>query len=298
MKTLQTSCSTFITENMKVITESERIRKSREAALELLLGSGRHDCLTCEQNGECELQSASYYHGIDRDTIEYSEKYREIDKTSEFITIDRNKCILCGRCVEACNKTVVNQVLSFGYRGYDTEVIVDIDMNMGESSCVQCGECSQICPTGAIIDTYAIGKAQSWELEKVETVCPYCGVGCKVELHIDRKKNKIVKVKGVEGAPANDGMLCVKGRYGFDFVGHEERLTTPLIKENGKFREASWDEAISLVATKLLGIKEKYGADSIMALASAKVTNEENYTFQKMIRSGLKTNNIDHCARL
>ena len=130
------------------------------------------------------------------------------------------------------------------------------------------------------------------------SVCPYCGVGCKLELHVDRKKNEIVRITGAEGAPTNNGMLCVKGRYGYDFVGHPDRLTTPLIKENGKFREASWDEAITLVAGKLAEIKQKHGADALMGLCSAKVTNEENYTFQKFFRTAIGTNNIDHCARL
>jgi predicted molibdopterin-dependent oxidoreductase YjgC len=170
-------------------------------------------------------------------------------------------------------------------------------INEKSKTCVQCGECSQICPVGAIIDKNAIGKGRLWELDKVETVCPYCGVGCKLNLHIDRKINKIVKVSGVEGSPTNDGMLCVKGRYGFDFVAHEDRLTTPLIKENGEFREASWEEAIGLVASKLTSIRDEHGADTIMALASAKVLNEENYTFQKLIRTGIGTNNLDHCAR-
>jgi formate dehydrogenase major subunit len=169
---------------------------------------------------------------------------------------------------------------------------------MGESSCVQCGECVQLCPVGAIIDKKAIGKGRPWELKKVDTVCPYCGVGCQITLHINEKTNKIVRVTGVEKSSPNDGMLCVKGRYGYDFVNAEERLTTPLIRKNGQLQSATWEEAISLVASKFKDIKEKHGSDAIAGLSSAKVTNEENFAFQKFMRREVGTNNVDHCARL
>jgi formate dehydrogenase major subunit len=200
--------------------------------------------------------------------------------------------------VEACNNTVTNEVLGFMHRSNHTAISFDDDKLMGESSCVQCGECAQICPVGALTDKLSMGQARYWEVEKVQSVCPYCGVGCKLEIHVDRASNKIVRINGVEGAPTNDGMLCVKGRYGYDFVGHPDRLKTPLIKENGVFREASWDEATTLVAQRLGEIKQKHGADKIMGLASAKVTNEENFVFQKFFRTALGTNNLDHCARL
>ena len=298
MRGLQTSCSVPVREGMVVNTVSQSALNAQKLVIDLMLSSGTHDCLACEQNGSCELQDAAYFLGIERASVQYGEINREFDTSSEFVYVERNKCISCGRCVAACNTTVVNQVLDFGHRGHHTEIVFDTDKKMGESTCVQCGECSQMCPVGAIVDKNARGKGRPWDLKKVESVCPYCGVGCKLELHVDPRTNKIVKVRGVEDAPTNKGMLCVKGRYGFDFVGHPDRLTTPLIKENGQFREASWEEAIELVATKLTEVKEKYGADSIMGMASAKVTNEENYTFQKLIRTGIGTNNVDHCARL
>ncbi len=298
MRGLQTSCSIPVKEGMVVNSQSETALQAQRLVIDLMLSTGKHDCLACEQNGSCELQDAAYFLGIERPSLQYADIDRGMDQTSEFISVDRDKCISCGRCVAACNGTVVNQVLDFGMRGHSTEIVFNTNETMADSECVQCGECAQICPVGAITDKNAIGKGRVWELDKVSSVCPYCGVGCKLELIVDRKKNEIIKVAGAEDGPANNGMLCVKGRFGFDFVGHEDRLTTPLIKENGKFREAGWDEAIDLVVSRLGSIKEKYGSDSIMALSSAKVTNEENYTFQKLIRTGFKTNNVDHCARL
>jgi formate dehydrogenase major subunit len=215
------------------------------------------------------------------------------------IVFDHRKCIQCGRCIEADNCTVVQEVLSFGYRALETKVICDEDLPMGQSSCVQCGECVQICPVGALIDKKSIGKGRPWELQTVETICPYCGVGCQITLHINAKTNKIVKVSGVEGSPTNDGMLCVKGRYGYDFVNSDERLTTPLIRDQkGQLQEATWEDAISLVAKTFRGIQEEHGPDAIAGLSSAKVSNEENFAFQKFMRREIGTNNVDHWARL
>jgi formate dehydrogenase major subunit len=190
-------------------------------------------------------------------------------------------------------------VLDFGFRALETKVICDEDLPMGQSTCVQCGECSQICPVGAILDKKAMGKGRVWEFRKAHTVCPYCGVGCQLTLHIDPTTDEIVKVTGIEGAPANDGTLCVKGRYGYEFVNSPERLPTPLIRDkNGQLQPAAWDEALTFVAEKFNAIKAQHGGDAIAGLASAKVTNEENFAFQKFMRREVGTNNVDHCARL
>ncbi|MCD6112061.1 MAG: (2Fe-2S)-binding protein [Bacteroidales bacterium] len=299
MRGLQTSCSVLAKDGMVVTSNSENVLDAQRLVVDLLLSTGRHNCLSCEKNGNCDLQKAAYYLGIEVGSFQYADMKPDIDDSSEFIQIDRSKCISCGRCIAACNNVVVNNVLNFGYRGHETQIVFDTNLPMGGSSCVQCGECSQLCPVGAIIDKRAVGKGREWEFDKVETICPYCGVGCNLELNVDRKTNSIVKIRGVEDAPTNEGMLCVKGRYGFDFVGSDERLTTPLIKDaDGEFREASWEEATDLIVEKLSFIRDTYGPDTIMGLTSAKATNEENYTFQKLIRTALKTNNVDHCARL
>jgi predicted molibdopterin-dependent oxidoreductase YjgC len=301
MRGLQTACSVDASEGMVVITENEKIIEARKLVVNMLLANGQHNCLACESNGECELQEAAYKLGIETPAFIVDEDdLPEVDDSGEMIVMDHRKCIQCGRCIEADNKTVVHEVLDFGYRAHKTKVICDNGLPMGKSSCVQCGECSQVCPVGAIIDKKSIGKGRPWELKKVDTICPYCGVGCKLTLHVDKRLNKIVKVTGVEGAPTNDGMLCVKGRYGYDFVGSDERLTTPMIREakGGELKPVTWEEANSYIANKFLAIKKQHGSNAIAGLASAKVTNEENYAFQKFFRAVVGNHNVDHCARL
>ncbi len=300
MRGLQTSCSVAAKDGMVVQTNTEDILAAQKMVINLLLANGQHNCLSCEANGDCELQEAAYYLGIEvpQFFIEPAE-IPQNDDSSEFIVMDHKKCIKCGRCIVGDNCTVVNEVLDFGFRGQETKVICDDDLPMKDSTCVQCGECVQLCPVGAIIDKKAIGKGRAWELTQVDTICPYCGVGCQITLHINEKANRIVKVTGVEGAPTNDGMLCVKGRYGYEFVNSDERLTTPLIRgKNGQLQEAGWEDAISLIAKKFTDIKKNHGPDAIAGLASAKVTNEENFAFQKFMRREIGTNNVDHCARL
>ena len=299
MRGLQTACTTIAADGMVVKTATEEILVAQKMIVNLLLANGQHNCLACEANGNCELQNVAYYLGIETPAFIIESTPPDIDDSSEMIVFDHRKCIQCGRCIEADNCTVVQDVLGFGFRALQTKVICDEDLPMGQSSCVQCGECSQICPVGAIIDKKSMGKGRPWELKKVDTVCPYCGVGCQLTLHINEKINKIVKITGVEKSPTNDGMLCVKGRYGYDFVNSEERLTTPLIRDSrGQLQEATWEEAITLVANRLNQIKKESGADAIAGLSSAKCTNEENYAFQKFMRREIGTNNVDHCARL
>lgn len=299
MRSLQTACSVPAKEGMEVTTKNEEIIEAQKMFINLLLAEGQHNCLSCEANGDCELQEACYYLGIEVPAFYMTPGDITYDPSSEMIIRELGKCIKCGRCIEGCNKTVVNEVLDFGFRGKEVEVICDDNKPMGNSSCVQCGECVQLCPTGALIDKNAKGKGRPWELKKVNTVCPYCGVGCQLNLHVDEKKNKIIRVTGVEGSPTNNGMLCVKGRYGFDFVNSKERLLKPLIRDkDGLFKEAEWEDALSYISKKFSEIKEKNGPDAICGLASAKVTNEDNFIFQKFMRTVVGTNSLDHCARL
>jgi formate dehydrogenase major subunit len=295
---LVTSCSTAVTEGMEIVTDSSRVLEAQRFVILLAIESGTHDCLLCEKSGNCELQDAAYHLKIETEDIrkiEYPPDYLDYEDSSAFIRVDHNRCILCGRCVEACNHVVVNRVMKVMGRGYDAQIGFDCNDPMRESSCVQCGECTQICPVGALTNKKSIGKGRVWEMEKVRTTCPYCGVGCQLNLHV--KDGRIMMVTGVENGSPNKGRLCVKGRYGYDFIYAEDRLTMPLIRENGDFREASWDEALDLVADKFKKIIATDGPDSIAGVSCARSTNEDSYQMQKLFRSVLKTNNIDHCAR-
>jgi predicted molibdopterin-dependent oxidoreductase YjgC len=294
-RNLVASCTAPAAHNMVVRTDTPRVVKARKMNLELLLASGHHYCATCEADGDCLLQELAYKYKIE--TVRYPEsptKYQT--EVNSLITRDFSRCILCGRCVQACNEVQVNQAISYGYRGTDSKIVTTGDRPYANSDCVFCGECVQVCPVGALISTQSRFKGKAWEFEKVRTTCPYCGVGCQMYLHV--KDNKVLKVTGVEDVGPNYGSLCVKGRFGYDFINDPGRLETPLVRENGELREASWDEALSIVAKKLTQIKAETGPDSIMVLSSARVTNEENYLVQKFARAVIGTNNVDHCARL
>ncbi len=294
-RNLQTSCSLMPTDGMQVQTASQRVLDARRAVVNLLLANGNHDCLSCEVNGACELQDAAYHLGIETPAF-LIEEHEERDASAAFIIRDPNKCILCGRCIVGCNEQVVNETLDFGYRGSRTKVICDADLPMGKSTCVQCGECVQLCPVGAFIEKKEVGQARRWETHTVRTTCPYCGVGCQLELHV--KGDRIIRVTGVEGAQPNQGHLCVKGRYGYDFIYSDERLKTPLIREGAGFREASWDEALDLVAAKFQQIMREHGPNALAGVSSARSINEDSYYMQRLFREVVGTNNIDHCARV
>lgn len=293
----QTACNTPAKDGMTVETETPMVQSIRKITIEMLLAEGRHDCMVCEANGECTLQDLAYEYGIERPRYKAEVDYPAIDDANPFIVRDASKCVLCGRCVQVCNDIQVNNAIDFGYRGSDTKIVTAYDKVMldPKSDCVFCGECVQACPVGALTEKKAKGKGRPWELKKVRTTCPYCGVGCQQWLHVNR--GKIVKVTGVDTAAPNKGRLCVKGRFGYDFIYRKGRLTSPLIKENGAFREASWDEALDLVATKFKTTITEHGPDVVAGVSCARSINEDSYNMQKLFRSVFKTNNIDHCAR-
>jgi len=212
---------------------------------------------------------------------------------------DLSKCVLCGRCIRACNEIQVNEILDFSNRGHFAKVGPAFDADYINSECYFCGECVDACPVGAITFKQARFSGRPWEIKKVKTTCTYCGVGCQIDLNVHN--NRIVKVTGNKDyVQPNEGSLCVKGRFGMDFVNDPSRLKTPLIRKEkgGDFTEATWDEAYDFIADSLTEIKKKNGPDSIAGLSSARCTNEENYLFQKFLRAGIGTNNVDHCARL
>ncbi|TMX67803.1 formate dehydrogenase subunit alpha [Vibrio rotiferianus] len=260
-----------------------------------------------EQSFDFSLQIKSHQDWLDLRAKDLRHKY-EVDRSSEFIEFDANRCISCGQCIQACRDKAVHGVLNFVCDKQGRPALRPDDRPhfgsnkngftlMGDSNCVQCGACVQVCPTGAMVDSRDRSQGRTEDLKAVDTICTYCGVGCKLTMFVDEATNTIRYVKGGD-SPVNQGMLCVKGRFGFDFIGSEERLTTPLIRKDGWLQPASWEEAIQLIASKFSGIKQDFGSNALAGFSSAKTTNEDNYAFQKFVRRELGTNNVDHCARL
>jgi len=295
MRGLPPTCTTPAVDGMVVNTHTPKVVRVRKTVLELLVAYGDHNCLLCEQTGNCELQNLVYEHGIDH--IRYKTDFvpKPRDDSNPMIIRDHNKCVLCGRCVRACLQVQMNGVIDVAARGSDAYITTFNNKPLMESSCVFCGECVQACPVGALTPKKAKTLGRSWEVQKVRTTCAYCGVGCQLWLHV--RDGKIISVTGVEDGAPNEGRLCVKGRFGYDWIYSEDRLKTPLIKENGSFREASWDEALDLVAAKFKEIIAKHGPDAIAGVSSSRSINEDSYQMQKLFRAVIGTNNIDNCAR-
>ncbi len=291
---LAPSCGTPLVDGMVLFTESESVVAARRLILDLLLSDHPLVCMTCEQTGACELQDHCYRYGIEGSSYAGEKRELPIESDNPMIERDMNKCILCGKCVRVCHEVQVTDAIDFTQRSFDARIAGPFDKPLDISFCRFCGQCVDICPTGAIVNKQLKG-VRKWDRKKVRTTCPFCGVGCNFDLNV--ASGRVVGVTAAYDAPVNQGSLCVKGRFHTDFITSPDRITTPLIKRDGVFEEASWDEALGLVAERLLEIKAENGPMAIGVLGSARCTNEENYLLQRLTRAGLNTNSIDHCAR-
>lgn len=286
------SCRAPVADGMAVITGGPRVDPVRRLAVELMVVNHHDNCLACSKNNDCKLQEVARYVGVDQKRIDRWEalESRPVEDDHPFMIRDHDKCVLCGICVRTCDEVTCVEAIDYSFRGYGTRISTLGDKPLRESKCVSCGECVARCPVGCLLPRSRVQPAY-----EVKSVCSYCGCGCGIRIGV--RDGKVVGVQGDRESPVNRGELCVKGRFGYPFINHPDRLKTPLIKRNGRFEEASWDEALELVADKFREVQAKYGPESLGGLSSARATNEDNYIFQKLLRS-LGSNSIDCCARL
>ena len=318
------SCGLACGEGMVVRTESDRLTTLRRDAIDLFVSDHPLDCVTCDKAGACLLQKYAYRYGIKETSYEFQLSRTLYQDDNPFFIRDHQYCILCGRCVRVCDEVVGASAIDFAGRGFECQIAAPFDDPLKDSTCVFCGNCVQVCPTAALTPVSRMGKGREWELERLKTICGYCGVGCQIEYAL--KDGKIIYAQSTPDAPVNGEFLCTKGRYGWDFATAPERLTSPMLRRDVAYElgltsedwelpqksplairkpkvedshiPIDWDTALDLAGRKLSENVKEHGPDSIMGLASARCTNEENYIFQKFFRLGIGTNNLDHCARL
>src|SRR5712664_345432 len=329
------ACTATANEGMKISTRSSRASAAQVEAFDRILSNHMLYCTVCDNNnGNCTIHNTTKLLAIEHQRIPFQSKPYEVDSTNPFYRYDPDQCILCGRCVEACQNVEVNETLSINWEDPHPRVLWDGGSTIGESSCVSCGHCVTVCPCNALMEKTMLGHAgfftqlrksalkgmievvkgvepetgygtilqvseaeeamREHRIRKTKTVCAYCGVGCSFDVWT--KDRHILKIAPEHG-PANGISTCVKGKFGWGHINSEDRLTTPLIREGDKFRQASWDEALSLVAKRFSEIKAKSGPDSLAFIASSKCTNEESYLMQKLARAVIGTNNVDNCSR-
>ncbi|NSR87956.1 formate dehydrogenase subunit alpha [Enterococcus faecalis] len=294
---LTTACTAHCQEDMVVATHSEKVADSRRFILDLLLSNHKLECFSCGKNGDCQLQQYALDYGIDATSFTEGKRMpcHQEDTSNPFFSYDPEKCIMCRRCARVCQLRQGRDVLSIANRGFETKMMPSYGQAFDQSICESCGNCVSSCPTGALT-AKDMKEYRKWETQKIPTTCPHCGTGCQMNLLV--KNNRLVGVEPLDG-PANKNLLCVKGKFAsYKFVGSGDRLTEPLIKRNGIFEPASWEEALTLVSSKFNEIKAENGPDALAGFSCSRATNEDNYVFQKMVRAAFGTNNVDNCARV
>lgn len=287
------SCTTPISEGMVVRTISERLYRLRRTTVELLLSDHPNDCMTCIGTGDCKLQELAYFYGLRENRFQGAMRDHNRVDANPFITREQNKCVMCGLCVRVCEEVQGVEAIGYAERGFEAKVIPPFGEDL---NCEFCGQCVAVCPTGALSARLWSGKPRIGPFNVTKTVCTFCGCGCNLTLR--SSGDQVYRVDS-EADNHNRGWLCAKGRFGYDFIHSPERLRKPLIRreKGGSFEPVEWPEALDYIAARFSRIKEEHGADAIAGLCSARCTNEENYLFQKLLRAGIGTNNVDHCAR-
>src|SRR6185312_14908348 len=293
------SCTTPVTNGMVVRTETERLKKLRRGVMELYISDHPLDCLTCAANGDCELQDMAGAVGLREVRYGYEGDGHLADKKDEsnpYFTYDPAKCIVCSRCVRACEEVQGTFALTIGGRGFESRVAASANVSFLESECVSCGACVQACPTATLIEksVIEIGTPE----HSVQTTCGYCGVGCT--FNAEMRGDELVRMTPAKSGKANSGHSCIKGRFAWGYANHKDRILNPMIRASitDPWREVSWDEAIAHTASEFKRIQGKYGRTSVGGITSSRCTNEETYIVQKMVRAAFGNNNVDTCARV
>ena len=289
MPKLQTACTTVVSNGMVVHTDTPDVVNGRKAMLEFVLTNHPLDCPVCDKGGECELQDAVFRYGAAESRFLESKLHEEEKKFSSLVFYDRPRCILCYRCIRVCDEGMDVNAYGIGFRGAHSEIIPNREDHL---ECEECGACIDICPVGALTSGTYRYKTRPWEVTYTGTICGHCGDGCKTTLSV--RNNEIIRANNRDHSGINGEFLCVKGRFGWDFVNNKQRLTTPLVRANGKQNESTWEQALSQTAERLKAILAQHGSQSVAVIGSNRTTNEENYLLGRFARTVLSTNHIDH----
>lgn len=290
------ACAQKMEPGMEITTDSSDLESMRKTILDLVVSENpTGECVRCEEIGPCELHTLTKRYGSKPGRFHGALSGETSKDTNPFIFRDYSQCILCYRCTSVCGEVEQAHAIVPAGRGFGSRIAAAFDSGLLDSSCTFCGQCIQTCPTGALMDRKMLGQAKASEVTKVKTVCPYCGTGCGLNLHV--ANNKVIGTTPDWDSPSGEGSLCVKGQFATDFVSHKDRLKTPLIRRNGVLTEATWDEAYDLIVEKFTQIKEESGPNAFTFWTSARATTESNYIMQKFARAVIGTNNVDNCSR-